>query len=560
MMNVIQKTIREARSYLLRLSVLLMIGSAVHAQSGKVTANPAAQRLHEIWRLRGNSNDYVGLIAGPVGDINGDSLADFAVSIGWQGQVFLGASGKPQLAPIWTFDSLVGVISSPINGNFLGHGSRSLGFMKYETIVINGSSNYLSKLAIFSIDSGHISASPVAVLDPYRTPSRAQIFPKNLFVEDIDHDGIDDILFSMEGSRVNGINNDNPQIWIYRGGAGFPADTPTVIIKDTEPIGGAQFFYTAIGDFDHDGAIDILASGEYTVDHQQLQRLKFYFGSPDTPWDWSAPPRIITINDSIHPTTNGSVVTLDCDGDHIPDIWMPANDGKCYVFRSGTGKNPRTRSFTIDDADQSFSVLPSGFNAPVALGYLSDSSRHYQTGGIIGMSESGNVAMLAFNGGPNGPNTTYDASFDDGLDDIFVHVVPIGDCNGDGWEDILCSNPYYFTGSSGIAVILAGGPYIPRDSIAGVEDISTGEKQRAISLWPNPVTTELNIAWRGDLKRPPCRFIISDMLGREIASGDVDPSIGAALWRCDDAPAGALTLTIYDRDGRFIAAHRFIRQ
>ncbi|MEP7219797.1 MAG: hypothetical protein ABI876_12825, partial [Bacteroidota bacterium] len=340
-----------------------------------------------------------------------------------------------------------------------------------------------------------------------------------MFAADFDRDGIDDILISTDLSRRNGIGSDTAQVWIYRGGAGFPADTPTVIVKDTEPIGGAQFFTTTIDDFDHDGAIDILTTGEYTVNHQQQRRLKFYFGSLTNPWDWSAPPRIITINDATHPTTNARIITLDCDGDHIPDIWMPANDGKCYVFRSGTGKNARTRSFTFDDADQSFSVLPSGFNDPVALGYLSDSTQRYQTGGIIGMSESGNVTMLAFNGGPNGPNTTYDASFDDGLDDIFNFVTSIGDCNGDGWDDVLCANPSYFTGSSGLAVILAGGPYIPHDSAAGVEDISLERKDRALSLWPNPVHDELNIGWRGDLKRMPHRFIISDMLGRKVATG-----------------------------------------
>ncbi|MEP7220013.1 MAG: VCBS repeat-containing protein [Bacteroidota bacterium] len=380
-------------------------------------------------------------------------------------------------------------------------------------------------------------------------------------MSDIDHDGSDDFLVSTSGVVKNGIGSDTAQVWVFRGGANFRSDTPTVVIKDTEPIGIAEFFYATIDDFDNDGAIDILVTGEYSINHQQQRRLKFYFGSLAHPWDWSAPPRVITINDVTHPTTNGGVVTLDCDGDHVPDLWMPAHDGKSYLFRSATGKNARTRSFTFDDADQSFSVLPSGFNSPIALGYLSDSARRYQTGGIIGIGESGNVALLAFNGGPKGPDITYDATFDDGLDDIFVYVTPIGDCNGDGWEDVLCSNPSYFTGSSGLAVILAGGPYIPRDSAsAGVVDVPLEQKERAISLWPNPVRSELNIAWRGDLRRMPARFVVSDMLGHAIATGDVDPSAGAALWRCADAAAGAYILSVYDHEGRFLTTTRFIKQ
>ncbi|KXK57034.1 MAG: hypothetical protein UZ07_CHB004000998, partial [Chlorobi bacterium OLB7] len=41
------------------------------------------------------------------------------------------------------------------------------------------------------------------------------------------------------------------------------------------------------------------------------------------------------------------------------------------------------------------------------------------------------------------------------------------DCNGDGWSDLLVNDPDWWGFDQGIAVILAGGPYIPHDDPVG---------------------------------------------------------------------------------------------
>ena len=109
-------------------------------------------------------------------------------------------------------------------------------------------------------------------------------------------------------------------------------------------------------------------------------------------------------------------------------------------------------------------------------------------------------------------------------------------------------------------MVLAGGPHIPgEDSTVGVRALALESKGAALSLWPNPVREELNIAWRGDLERMPRRFEIHDMNGRLLAQGAVPDGDGSALWRCSDQPAGAYLLSIFD-DTSLLATTGFIKR
>jgi hypothetical protein len=92
-----------------------------------------------------------------------------------------------------------------------------------------------------------------------------------------------------------------------------------------------------------------------------------------------------------------------------------------------------------------------------------------------------------------------------------------------------------------------------------VHEVALERKSNALSLWPNPVREELNIAWRGDLKQMLRRFEIHDMLGRLVASGSVPEGDGAALWRCAGQPAGAYLLSVFDATGQMLATTRFFK-
>jgi hypothetical protein len=81
----------------------------------------------------------------------------------------------------------------------------------------------------------------------------------------------------------------------------------------------------------------------------------------------------------------------------------------------------------------------------------------------------------------------------------------------------------------------------------------------AVSVWPNPLSEDLHIAWRGDLRRMPHRFAVHDMAGREVARGEVESWRGEALWHCAGVASGAYVLSVYDARGVLITSARLIK-
>jgi hypothetical protein len=108
-------------------------------------------------------------------------------------------------------------------------------------------------------------------------------------------------------------------------------------------------------------------------------------------------------------------------------------------------------------------------------------------------------------------------------------------------------------------LILGGGPDIPRDASLGVEAVAGEGYSDAVSIWPNPLGEELHIAWRGDLRRMPRRFVVYDMVGREVARGEAESWRGEALWHCAGVGSGAYVLTVYDEHGSLITSVRLVK-
>jgi hypothetical protein len=289
--------------------------------------------------------------------------------------------------------------------------------------------------------------------------------------------------------------------------------------------------------------LDLITAARYS----DGAKLKFYFGSETSPWSWSQPDRVIALSTDHHPRIGYGLTLLNADGDSTADLLLPGPDGRIYLFRSrGTGKSARTRSYDIADGDNSY-YSPTGVVPTEASAPLNDAS------GLYDMMMLLDDKLMAFSGGPYGPDAAYEGTYRDGLGNVFGITRAAGDVNGDGWGDYLTANPRWWGLDQGIALILAGGPYIPRDDTTlAVRDIPTDEHSDALSIWPNPAREALNIAWRGDLRQPPHRFEIHDMRGLRVASGSVAPSAGAALWNCRDVPSGAYILSVFDTDEKLI--------
>lgn len=523
--------------------------------SEQIVPNPAAVTLRHIWKVTGKEEqDRVGIAAGSLGDISGDGLGDFAVADIQSGswKVYMGGNPAPDTVADWVFENFSGSLSSPVVGDFFGTGEKVVAFARDSC---DANSICFFRLFFFKTVNGRLDTVPIAVLN-----TGIQFCARDVLAADLDGDGADELILSRSCSF--------PEIWIYKGGAEFlPSGQPDILIADQDNNSSSPYDLHVI-DADNDTYLDMIVIAGYSG----RPKLKVWFGGPESPWNWSDTPDRVLLLDGTG--LNLQPVIADFDGDHVPDIATTLYGGDTagiYVYRSGSGKDFRTRSFAPGDADRV--LLTTHFHTHVygaGGGYLNDSSRRYAMLPLVGASffDPSESMLLLFSGGKQGPNATYDALYAPSRDGVTPGSVmrlisPLPDCNGDGWDDLLISDHTWWWDvlSYGIAMVLAGGPEIPNDDpTVSVREEPVAGEAGGLYLWPNPVVDELNIAWRGNLKKMPQSFTAHDMAGKRVAAGDVEPYLGAALWKCGDLPAGAYVLTAYNKEGEVIATARVIKQ
>lgn len=542
-------------------AVLVLCGvMRVSAQTGAITADPNAKALRQIWRVTGTpfvGGERVGEGVVGLGDIYGTGKGAWGVFYGraQQSRIFRHDSDDiaKDTVPVQVFDSLF----IRVVGDFWGTGHRAIGFQAANVDTTGGRTKYYFEMRVYRTEQNRIADVPAMVLNTrLMTPPRQVTIPNALLVADLDGDGISELILVHGGVGYDTGVSRYPELWIYKGGPNFQLDSPTVIVK--HPILNGQIGVNAqAGDFDGDGHMDIAMSRSYT---DTRNHLTFYWGTGDlSTFGRPEDTRIIPLTDSM-PDARWRITALDCDGDGVTDLAMDRGRGQptrqgVYLFRNTGGRNARTRSFTMSDADQWFPAYTTHCHG----GYLNDRSRRYAMLTLIqfGFDVADPSTVYLFSGGKNGPDLAYDAHV---TSSDIRSCEPVFDVDGDGWDDFLAANPAV-DHNGGVAVIFAGGPYIPRDSsISGVHDVAVAGIHNAISSWPNPATNDLHIAWRGDLKRMPSNFAVHDLLGRLVAEGNVEQWRGAALWHCADVPAGTYLLSISDADGALIATTRVIKR
>lgn len=541
------------RSILITFVMLLAgISSTAYSQPTPIVADPNAHRLRLLWHVTGGQfgGGQAGDGIGALGDIYGTGTTAWAVNYGTPAEwrIYNGYTGNRALdtIPVQVKELYFANPYRPVVGDFWGTGHNAVGFARGSSDTSDPERPQIYYgLHMYRSEENRLADTPSARLNMRTmTPAISNLAPDNILTIDVDEDGVDDLVIPWGVARRLG--GAGGEVWIFKGGENFQLDTPTVSVRIPATSG---LHDVNTGDFNGDGHQDIVLMRTYPTPFT----LHFFFGD-GTLEGYGKPEnqRAIELG-ADHPRTQLLLGVLDCDGDGITDVVLNEADGPnlgAYVYRSRTGKSAHTRSYHFDDADNSF--------AGTALirrgGYLNDTTRRYE---MLLLLRDAATTLLAFSGGTNGPDNAYDAYYDSDSP-LYLQVQPVPDINNDGWDDLMTGN--YTVGlESGVAVILAGGPEIPVDPTMGVEAIAGEGHQQAIAVWPNPMRTELHIAWRGDLKRMPSKFTVHDVAGSLVASGEVEPGAGAALWHATDAPAGTYILTVYDRTGNQIATKQVVR-
>ncbi len=519
---------------------LFMTVVAAHAQE-PITRNPDAVELRLLWMKRGSvvGGELIGDGIGTVGDVDGDGISEIAMRSGYTGEwmVYHGQSPAPADTPMWRCRS-TGELSYPVLGDFWGTGHKAIVIVRDSCFVYpgGGTTCYL-RLNIYRTDDGRIADTPSAVIN-----TGMQYCLRNAMVADLDGDGYDDLILARACSY--------PDIRIWRGGPEFERTcfAPNYVFGDSEST-PTMTFYADVGDIDGDGYLDLVTGGDY----QTHQAWKFYYGSSTTPGSWRRPDRVVELPEAYW-NVDAYIGLVDADGDSVSDVRRSMQDlplGGGYLFLSRNHESARTRSFALDSADRFWPDHP---DCDHKYGYLTDTIEQFPT--IL----MGSSTLLAFTSGANGPDLSYDAYTTNGLGGAFTRVSAVGDCNGDGWDDVMTGDPNWYQFDQGIAQVWAGGPYIPRDSTTlGVRDLPTAGHSAGVSVWPNPVRTELHVAWRGDLRRMPARYTLYDVRGALRSSGSIEPRRGTVVLDCSTLEAGVYLLRLLGSDGAVVAETRVVR-
>lgn len=552
----------------LLLCLLALPSIALRAQTADtILPNPKAVLLKRIWMVRGSTGggERVGDGAGSVHDVNNDSLSDIAVYRGRDERwgIYLGDRTTGATPSMWSFDSSSSVPAHPTVGRFFGDSQQVVGFPRYERIDSLGRTQFFLKYSFFKVDSMGLQSEPCMVFDPSATIlSGGELVLSDILTSDLDLDGDDELIVAVRYTLIDTVISRTGLIWIFAGGPNFQVDSPTVILRDTEP--NRIRYSLNIAQLNNDPYPDLLIAGDY--EDNRANKLKFFWGKPSLQELSTTPNRSITLTDPFYPRIGNGIGLADVDADLVTDLFLPGPDGKIYLWRMGIPtKDPQTRSLRLDDAEVSW--VSNGYLSPSRPGSLNDSTTSRQMIGFVGPSPLGGAMLVALSTNQQPINPTYEAFYGGAYDGLGPYNVfsnndgPAGDVNGDGWCDYLTAQPKWPASDAGIAMILAGGPYIPRDdATTSVHDLPAEGKRDALAVWPNPVSEVLNIAWRGDLQRMPRRFVIHRINGERVAGGVVEPSVGAAIWHYETVASGSYLLTAYDAKNQVIATTTFIKQ
>jgi predicted nucleotidyltransferase len=234
---------------------------------------------------------------------------------------------------------------------------------------------------------------------------------------DYDEDGDLDILLSGRASRVDpitGVNLNYPISRIYRndGEDGF-IDIEDGLVEDDRILEGVAKSSVAWGDYDGDGDLDILLTGDKST-NQPISRIYRNNGADS----------FEDINAGLEGVDNSSVAWGDYDGDGDLDILLTGNNSLPEATTLPISKIYRNDSGTFTDINQ----LKDVWNSSVAWG-------DYDNDGDLDILLTGRTRGADSRIYRNDAGTFVDINA--GLEGVDSPSVAWGDYDGDGDLDIL---------------------------------------------------------------------------------------------------------------------------
>lgn len=259
---------------------------------------------------------------------------------------------------------------------------------------------------------------------------------------DVDGDGFADLaVTALLPSRAG-------RVHLYRGGASWPASTPSQILENPENQGEALFGLSlASGDVNGDGRSDLVVGAE-TQDAGSLRQGKvfIYSGQSSTEGLRAGPSAFLTHPDSFSRLFGRALATGDFNGDGYADIAIAADEngeGSVHIFPGGPRdifvRSAALRRRGTSSGNEFGHALASGdFNGD---GYADLAVGSHNDDGGTGLPEVGRVSV--YSGGPDG-------IADDGVPDLTLANPSIQQGSQFGWA--LAAASFRATDSDDLAV------------------------------------------------------------------------------------------------------------
>jgi hypothetical protein len=208
-------------------AVTLFVSSQIdlRAQVDTISANPNAVMLRHIWAMRGGG---AGIVIAALPDINGDGRNEIGVvdnSTGRWRIHSIDSSGAADTLP-WTQPS-----ASPEPIQIANLGGQLGTVLLRPTALLDTLPNIRYSADLYRIEQGRIMDTSVLTWRSMFPGLYLGVVRYHSY--DLDLDGAEELVISAAFVNRNGITERGGEIWIYRGGADFTVDTPTVIIRDT---------------------------------------------------------------------------------------------------------------------------------------------------------------------------------------------------------------------------------------------------------------------------------------------------------------------------------------